>query len=146
MTVLFDTNVLIYAARTEAPEHAVCMPLLEGWRAGNARWHVTWSVLYEFLRAVTHAGAVRSPLALAEAWSFVDGLLAAPSLRVLEHTPEHARVIGNLLREEPRLRDNAVHDAHIAALMLEHGVRTIYTRDRDFRRFPFLEVIDPLQA
>jgi predicted nucleic acid-binding protein len=27
--------------------------------------------------------------------------------------------------------------------MREHGIRRICTRDADFHRFPFLEVIDP---
>ena len=29
-------------------------------------------------------------------------------------------------------------------LMREHGIRQICTRDTDFHRFPFLQVIDPL--
>ena len=29
--------------------------------------------------------------------------------------------------------------------MREHGVRRIYTRDTDFHRLPFLEVVDPLE-
>ncbi|GIW53056.1 MAG: hypothetical protein KatS3mg081_2411 [Gemmatimonadales bacterium] len=33
-----------------------------------------------------------------------------------------------------------------AILMREHGVRRIYTRDADFHRFPFIEVLDPLSA
>jgi predicted nucleic acid-binding protein len=36
-----------------------------------------------------------------------------------------------------------VTDAHIAALMRRHGVRVIYTRDRDFRRFDGIEPVDP---
>lgn len=32
--------------------------------------------------------------------------------------------------------------AHIAALMRQHGVSTIYTRDRDFRRFDGIKVED----
>ena len=36
-----------------------------------------------------------------------------------------------------------MHDAHTAILMREHGIRTIYTRDADFHRFPFIEPIDP---
>jgi predicted nucleic acid-binding protein len=46
--------------------------------------------------------------------------------------------------ELPALRGNLLHDAHTAVLMREHGIRTIYTRDSDFHRFPFLEVVDPL--
>jgi predicted nucleic acid-binding protein len=38
-----------------------------------------------------------------------------------------------------------VQDAHTVALMREHGVRVIYTRDTDFHRFPDLEARDPLQ-
>ena len=34
--------------------------------------------------------------------------------------------------------------AHTAILMREHGLRRVATRDTDFRRFPFLEVVDPL--
>jgi predicted nucleic acid-binding protein len=30
--------------------------------------------------------------------------------------------------------------------MREHGIRRIYTRDTDFHRFAFLEVVDPLRA
>lgn len=40
-------------------------------------------------------------------------------------------------------RGNDVPDAHVAALMRQHGVRIIYTRDRDFRRFPDIEPRDP---
>ena len=45
---------------------------------------------------------------------------------------------------QPHLRGNIVHDLHTAALMREHGIRDIYTRDSDFSRFPFVKVIDPL--
>ena len=37
-----------------------------------------------------------------------------------------------------------IPDAHTAILMHEHGIRRIVTRDADFHRFPFLEVVDPL--
>jgi hypothetical protein len=33
--------------------------------------------------------------------------------------------------------------AHVVALMLENGVPTIWTRGRDCRRFPRIEVRDP---
>ena len=44
----------------------------------------------------------------------------------------------------PGVHGNLVHDAHIAAVLAEHGVRRIYTRDQDLHRFPGLEVVDPL--
>ena len=42
------------------------------------------------------------------------------------------------------LAGNLLHDSYTAILMREHGIRRICTRDTDFHRFPFLEVIDPL--
>ena len=44
------------------------------------------------------------------------------------------------------LAGNLLHDAHTAILMREHGIPQICTRDADFHRFSFLEVIDPLQT
>ena len=38
----------------------------------------------------------------------------------------------------------SVHDARIAALCLAHGVRELWTADRDFSRYPALRTINPL--
>jgi len=50
--------------------------------------------------------------------------------------------------EEARLffnhATNLVPDAHLAALLRHHGVKRLYTHDRDFLKFPFLDVRDPL--
>ena len=46
-------------------------------------------------------------------------------------------------RNEDAPRGTFFHDAHLAALCLEHGIRKIATTDIEFRKFPFLEVIDP---
>jgi len=38
------------------------------------------------------------------------------------------------------------HDARVAAICIQHGVTTLYTRDRDFSRFPELKTVNPLVA
>jgi uncharacterized protein len=43
---------------------------------------------------------------------------------------------------EIAVRGNLVPDAHVAAILLQHGVRTLYSNDRDFRKFRSLEVQD----
>jgi predicted nucleic acid-binding protein len=43
-------------------------------------------------------------------------------------------------------RGDDVLDAHLAALMRQHEVRVIYTREKGFRRFDGIEVRDPLAA
>jgi predicted nucleic acid-binding protein len=80
-----------------------------------------------------------------QAWSFVVALLASPGLDMLAPTSRHAEVAGTVFHELPHLVGNILHDSHTAILMREHGVRQVCTRDTDFPRFPFLEVIDPVQ-
>jgi len=139
-----DTNVLVYAADSAAPEHERCRGLLEGWRASVTPWFSTWNVLYELLRVVTHPRVFRTPWTVGEAQRFVDALLATPSFRLLDHTERHAEVLRHTVAEYPDLRGNLLHDAHTAVLMREHGIGKIYTRDTDFSRFRFLEVVDPM--
>jgi len=142
-----DTNIVIYASDEFAPEHAACRRLLLAVPASPdmpaETLCIPWSVIYEFLRVVTHPRAMRRPWSMVEAWAFVAVLLRSPHITVLGPGPGHAAAADRML-SAPGVRGNLVHDAHIAAVLAEHGVRRIYTRDQDFRRFPGLEVVDPL--
>lgn len=93
----------------------------------------------------THPRVLRRPFSPSESWSFLESVLASPSLTLLTESDRHAPVLAELIETIPELTGNLVHDAHTAALMAEPGVRTIYTRDTDFHRFPGLEVRDPLR-
>ncbi|HEY4112839.1 MAG TPA: TA system VapC family ribonuclease toxin [Rhizomicrobium sp.] len=141
---LVDTNLLVYAANTRSPLQAKASAWLDRQRTCPDAWYTTWPILYEFLRVTTHRSVMRPPWTLAEAWSFVSGLLVSPGLSMLVETERHRQVAGTVLSELPFLAGNILHDAHTAILMREHGIRRICTRDTDFHRFPFLEVIDPL--
>lgn len=140
-----DTNILLYAADRDCPEHTVCRRRVEDWRKQATPWHLTWGIVYEFLRVSTHPNVFRKPFSVAQAWSFVEAVLASPGLTVLVATDRHRRVARGVLAEMPAIRGNLVFDAYTAILMREHGLKTIYTRDADFNRFPFIEVVDPLQ-
>lgn len=139
-----DTNILLYAADRDSPGHGVCRELLSGWRTQPSPWYLTWGIVYEFLRVATHPSVFRKPFPPSGAWHFLRAVLASPSVGMLVETPRHGDVLGQLLEGVPAVRGNLVFDAHTVALMREHGIRTIYTHDADFHRFPGLEVIDPL--
>lgn len=141
-----DTNILIAAAVEEAEGHAAALAWVEALRAGRRAWFVTWAVVYEMLRVATHPRVFPHPLRVEDAWHFVDELRASPSFGVLTATDRHAAVLGDLVREYPRLAGNILHDLHTVALMREHGVREIHTADRDFLRFRDLRVVNPLAA
>lgn len=143
--LLVDTNVLVYAANIDSQFHEPCRDWLARQRMRPDAWYTTWSILYEFLRVTTHPRVMRRPWAVAAAWQFVSVLLASPGLSVLVQTQRHAEVAEAVLSELPHLAGNLIHDTHTAILMREHGVSRICTRDADFSRFPFLEVIDPLR-
>jgi toxin-antitoxin system PIN domain toxin len=139
-----DTNILVYAANSHAPENAKCRGLLDAWWPQVGAWFLTWGICYEFLRVSTHPRVFPSPLSSLESWSFLETLLASPGIQVLVPTDRHADVLAQVLREVPLLSGNSMHDAETAVLMREHGIRRIYTRDTDFHRFPFVEPLDPL--
>jgi toxin-antitoxin system PIN domain toxin len=143
---LVDTNVLVYAADQDSPHHEACHRLVRESRDRASAWYVTWGICYEFLRVVTHPRVFRQPWSAAEAWSFVDALLASPFLGILVPGERHREAAAQVLGELPHLAGNLMHDAHTAVLMREHGVRVIYTRDTDFHRFPFLELVDPVAS
>jgi len=63
---------------------------------------------------------------------------------VLMESERHAALARELGKGIPALAGNLLHDFHTAVLMHEHGIRTVITRDADFRRFSFVEVVDPL--
>jgi len=43
------------------------------------------------------------------------------------------------------VRGNLVPDAHLVALLLQHGVTTLWTHDRDFRSFEGARARDPFE-
>jgi hypothetical protein len=139
-----DTNVLVYAANSAAPEHERCRKLLLGWRRQSLPWHVTWGILYEFLRVATHPRVFERPWVTGQAWEFVEGILHSPGLAVLQETERHEEIAREVLKGRPPVAGNLVFDAHTAILMREHGITRIYTRDTAFHAFAFLDIIDPL--
>lgn len=143
--LVVDTNVLVYAADADSQFHVPCRQWLDRQRGRADAWYTTWPILYEFLRITTHPRVMRQPWSATVAWSFVAALLSSPGLDVLVPTQRHATLAEQVISELPHLAGNLLHDAHTAILMREHGIQRICTRDTDFHRFSFLEVVDPVR-
>jgi len=140
--IAVDTNILVYARRSEAPHHAQAHTLLERLAQGDQPWALPWPCVYEFLRVVTHPRVFDPPTALEVAMEDLESLIQSPSLVMLGEGPRHEASMRQAVLSG-RATGNLVHDAHIAALLLENGVRELWTVDRDFSRFPGLRVVDP---
>jgi hypothetical protein len=99
--------------------------------------------LHEFLAIVTHPRIYAPPTPLARALDQVDAWLQSPTLALLTESAEHWRTLRALIAGG-RIAGPQVHDARVAALCREHGVRELWSADRDFSRFAGLTVLNPL--
>jgi len=140
-----DTNVLVFAQIRTSTHHEAARTILAECAEGSAAWGIPWPCCYEFLRVVTHPRVFHPPVPADVALADLRALLASPSLILLSETPRHAEVMDAVVRSSGA-SGNLMHDAHIAALCLEHGVTELITRDRDFHRFGELRIIDPFAA
>jgi dihydroflavonol-4-reductase len=64
---------------------------------------------------------------------------------MLSEGRSHRTILHGLLGEVP-VTGNLLHDAHIAALLADHGIDEILTNDDDFRQFPNLKVTNPFRS
>jgi toxin-antitoxin system PIN domain toxin len=137
-----DANVLLYASDESSPVHAKARAFVERLADGPEIAYLFWPTVMAYLRIATHPAVFARPLTIVEAIGNVEQLLVRP----------HVRTTGEQERYWERFREvaedavpagNLVPDAHLVALMLENGVRAIWTRDRDYRRFGRIEVRDP---
>ena len=143
--IALDTNILVYARRRESPHHVAALKLLKQLAEGDEPWALPWPCIYEFLRVVTHRRVFDPPTPLASALEDVESLLESPSLVLLGEGPSHAAQMSRALLSG-QAAGNLVHDAHIAALAIEHGVRELWTTDRDFARFSNLASRNPFEG
>ena len=137
-----DTNLLIFAEVSNSHHHAKAKAILTELAEGGPSWAIPWPCVYEFLRVVTHPRVFHPPVPLQRALNDLERIFGSPSLRLLQETPRHPEVMKEVLRTG-RATGNLIHDAHIAALCIEHGVSEFLTGDRDFERFEGLSVVDP---
>jgi hypothetical protein len=137
-----DVNVLLYASDAASPVHVAARRFVENAAAGGDLWCIGWPTLMSYLRIATHPGIFAAPLAPEEALGNVEALARLPQVRLLSEEPEFLDVYREVSGAFP-VRGKLVPDAHLVALLRQHGVKTLYTRDADFRKFAFLEVRDP---
>ena len=141
--IAVDTNILVYAHREDSPFFDLAAASLVGLAEGKAPWAIPWPCIHEFLAVVTRPRSYDPPTPLSAALEQIEAWLESPSLTLLNETEQHWTVLRHLLTQA-RLSGTQVHDARIVALCFEHGIRELWSADRDFSRFPDLRVVNPL--
>lgn len=143
--IALDSNLLVYAHRSESPLHSRAVECVRTLAEGRAAWAIPWPCIHEFFAVVTNTRIFSPPTAPGVAMKAIEAWLASPTLHLLAETPDHWQTLRALL-EGSRLVGARVHDARIAALCIQHGVSELWSADRDFRRFPSIAVRNPLVA
>lgn len=141
--IAVDTNVLVYAHRRDSQWHDPAARLIRSLAEGKANWAIPWPCIYEFIAVVTHPRIYDPPSEVSQALEQVGAWMESPSLALLAEGPGFANRLFRTL-DRSRVVGPRVHDARVAALCLHHGVRELWTADRDFTRFAELTVRNPL--
>jgi predicted nucleic acid-binding protein len=95
-----------------------------------------------YLRIATHPRIFSAPLTPDEALANVTALIGLPHVRAVSELDGFLDAYRHVTGDTP-MRGNLVPDAHVAAILFQHGIRTLYTNDRDFLKFPSLDARDP---
>jgi len=141
--IALDTNVLVALHRLDLPQNPAAFTAFESAGGAAAGWAIPWPCVHEFLGVVTHPKIFPQPTPLEIALAAVESWLARTSVRFLAEDDTYWSTLTPLVRDG-RIAGPRIHDARIAALCLDHGVRELWTADRDFSRFPKLRTRNPL--
>lgn len=141
--VAVDTNILVYAHRRDSNFHPAASARLRELAEGRSGWAIPWPCLHEFFAIVTHPKIYDPPSSTEQAIAQLDAWLATPTLFLLGETTDYWALLKPML-VAGKVAGPMVHDARIAALCVAHGVRELWTADRDFGRFGTLRSSNPL--
>lgn len=141
--IAVDTNILVYAHRSEITWHEAAFAALKSLAEGRARWTVPWPCVHEFIAVVTNQRLHALPTPSGIAFDQVAQWLSAGNMSLLGEGPDHLDIL-RTISLQGNLAGAKIHDARIAAICLEHGVGELWTADRDFSRFPRLKTRNPL--
>lgn len=140
--IALDTNLLVYAHRARAPQHAAARHAIERAAAHPRGWGFAASALPEFWAVVTHPASEARPSTPAQAAAFVRALTDAGAAVWLPGPGFGDRLLqtaADLGVSGPR-----VFDLQIALAAFEGGATDIWTHDAGFVTIPGLRRHDPL--
>lgn len=141
--IAVDTNILVYAHRTDSPHHERAHQALTQLGESGLAWAVTYPSIHEFVAIVTHPRIYEPPSPMSAALDAVDALEGSPTCTLIGEHLGYLALLRRLLTHSGVVGPR-VHDARIAAICLAEGVTELWTADRDFSYFPELRTRNPL--
>ncbi|MBI5632779.1 MAG: type II toxin-antitoxin system VapC family toxin [Nitrospirae bacterium] len=143
MSFAIDVNILLYASDADCKYYKSAKSFLDDCIKQEKLFFLAWPTVMGYLRIATHPSVFSQPLTPDEAMANIGMLLSLPHIRFLSEEEGFWDIYRKMTAEVPT-RGNLVPDAHLAAILRQHGVKKLYSHDRDFLKFTFLDVRDPL--
>jgi toxin-antitoxin system PIN domain toxin len=141
--IAVDTNILVYAHRPEMPFHDRAREVLNEALMQPEPLAVPWPCAHEFLAIVTHPRIFSNPTPIDIALDALDRLRQSLEGGFIGEGDGYFEALDSLARPA-RLQGPIIHDARIAAICHYHGVRELWSADRDFSRLSAIRVRNPL--
>lgn len=141
--IAVDTNILVYAHRRDSEFFHSAGDAIRRLAEGRENWAIPWPCVHEFLGIVTNRRIFQLPTPIEGAIAQVEIWLESPSLRLIGEFGTYWRNLAAILIEG-KITGPKVHDARIAAICKTHGVRELWTADRDFSRIRGVKIANPL--
>jgi len=141
--IAVDTNILVYAHRHDSQWHGQAAKALRALAEGRSPWAIPWPCVHEFYSVTTHPRIFAVPTPITAAINQLRAWLESPTLVLISESAGYWGVV-SAMAESAKIDGPRIHDARIAALCLHHGVRELWTADRDFSRFPGVKIRNPL--
>ena len=142
--IVIDTNLLVYAHRSQVPEHARARSSLEQASREPGGWGIALPSILEFWSVVTHPASVGRPSRPQEARAFIESLIAAGARSLLPTSGSAARLIA--AAADQGIAGARIFDLLIALIARDHDATEIWSHDRGFMSLPGLPVVDPLAS
>jgi toxin-antitoxin system PIN domain toxin len=127
MSYSVDVNILLCASDRSSEQYQAANRFLARCAAGPEILCLAWAVLISYMRISTHPRIFDAPLAPDEAAGNVTSLRALPHVRTVAEQDGFLDAYRHVTASQV-VRGNLVPDAQLAAILFQHGVRTLYTR------------------
>lgn len=136
-----DVNLLLYAHDEKSTFHATGAAWLKS-ALSTEQVFFSWHSVTGFLRIITHPGISLNPLSIRQAIEIVDSWLALENTHLVFLEKKNWPLFSSMLING-QASGTLVMDAHLAAMAASCGA-TLASTDRDFARFPGIQIIDPI--
>jgi toxin-antitoxin system PIN domain toxin len=141
--IAVDTNILVYAHRRDSEFFQLAGRAVRSLAENPEHWAIPWPCVHEFFGIVTNRRIFELPTSTEAAIKQIEIWMESPSLRLIGEAAMYWQNLAEILTDG-KITGPKVHDARIAAICKSHGVRELWSADRDFSRMRGVKVTNPL--